>query len=118
MPRPALLLLALALPACGESGPAPDPGTGEPGAGSEAAPAAVLDSRLVLFEVQGRLEAARESAGEYPAVGEFTLNDRWELERAMLEAAFDEWRYAREGDAYTLGGSRAGQRYQIASPPR
>lgn len=111
-----LALLALAV-ACADAGEAPDTGRPAETAG-EAEPVERLDPRLVLFDVQTRLESASAGTGEYPAVGEFTLADEWDATRALLDAGFDEWRYVREGAGYRLSGTVGAKSFEITSPAR
>ncbi len=115
MTRLPLLLLALALSAgaCSDDAAAPRAGAGDASADSAAVG---LDPRLVLFDVQTRLEGAHAGTGAYPTVGEFTLADEWGLQRELLDAAFDEWRYSREGEGYRLAGSTEGKQYDVTSP--
>ncbi|HUP18751.1 MAG TPA: hypothetical protein VM778_02225 [Gemmatimonadota bacterium] len=113
-PAPLALVLLLAV-ACAEPGEAPDYAR-EIDTDGEAAPVEGLDPRLVLFDVQTRLESARAGTGEYPAVGEFRLADQWDATRALLDAGFDEWRYVREGEDYRLSGAVGGKSFTITSP--
>ena len=110
-----LALLAVLAAACAEPGEAPDDGRQpEPAAG--AAPVERLDPRLVLFDVQTRLESAKAGTGEYPAVGEIQLGEEWGATRDLLDAGFDEWRYVREGEGYRLSGRVGGKAFDITSP--
>lgn len=120
--------LAFALPACallacggGDDGAADRPGATDasrsaPAGEERRAPLEAQDPRLVLFEVRAQLERLRTEEGDYPAVGEFTLEARYAPLRALLDARFDEWRYRSEGDSYTLVATVDGRQYGIASP--
>lgn len=82
----------------------------------EQARAIAADPRMLLFDMQTALEAARETSGGYPTSSELRLDDRWSIQRAALDAAFSSWEYRSDGTTYRLTGEGGGRRYEIASP--
>ena len=123
-----LLAAALAgavLAGCGEesrdAGPAPRPLPGS--VATEAAPSAgeqaraiAANPRLLLFDLQTALQGVQETRGSYPTVDEFRAAESWELQRAALDAAFDEWTYESDGATYSLSGEAGGRTFDIHSP--
>jgi hypothetical protein len=121
MPRTFLLpFLLCAAAACGGGGeetpPAPAPAADTVASPQDQAVAAARDPRLLLFDVQTALEAARQEGSPYPTTVEFRADDRWQIFRAALDTAFSEWEYTSDGSAYQLTGEAEGRRLAIASP--
>lgn len=129
------LVASLAALACGDgsrdAGPTPQPlsdarapaadtaplpeaaSTPSPG---EQARAIAGNPRLLLFDLQTALEGVHQTRGSYPSVDELQATDSWALQRAALDAAFDEWRYESDGRSYTLSGATGGRTFEIHSP--
>lgn len=95
-------------PALPEAGSAPSPG--------EQAHAIAGNPRLLLFDLQTALEGVHQTRGSYPSVDELQATDSWALQRAALDAAFDEWTYESDGRSYTLSGTAGGRTFAIHSP--
>ncbi len=116
------LALAMAAPGCGRQDGQPPPAersAGTPGSATSSAASPApreRDPRLLLFDLETALGAVHASGEAYPTTSEFSLQDRWRLQRAALDEAFDEWRYESDGTTYRLTGRRAGRRFTIASP--
>jgi hypothetical protein len=126
MPRPrALLLLLLPILLAGhacseretEQPPAPAPlDTTAALTPQEQARAIAGDPRMLLFDLETALEGVHEASGAYPTTAEFRLDERWEFQRAALDAAFLSWEYASDGSSFRLSGTTDGRRFDIASP--
>lgn len=121
---PAALALALAVGCGGGNGPdpgAPRPlGTGAPGAEEPAAAPetaeAPTDPRLLLFDIQTALEAARATEGAYPVPAAFEVEEKWRVQRRRLDAAFDGWDYVSDGRTFRLRGTIGERAWSVSGP--
>lgn len=116
--------LSLVIPAalvtlggCGDAG-APAADSLEVGREEGVEAPGASDPRMALFDLQTVLEATRAADDSYPTTGEFSYEETWRLQRAVLERAFDEWSYSSQGSQYRLTGTVGGQRFEVSSPDR
>jgi hypothetical protein len=125
----AATLAVAAIAGCGDarSGPEADPAPRPFGQASdlpgttapsprEQAQSIAGNPRLLLFDLQTALESVRETRGAYPSQDEFGATDSWALQRAALDAAFDDWSYESDGATYRLTGEAEGREFGIHSP--
>lgn len=113
---PAALSLAVLACSRGEMPEAEAPAAGAVPTPEEQALAIAADPRLLLFDIQTALEGVREAQGAYPTTVEFQVEDRFELQRAALGAAFSSWQYVSDGATYQLTAEADGRQLGIASP--
>ena len=113
-----LVLLAVVFACSGgetETAPAPEPAV--PAATPEEQAREIAgDPRMLLFDLETALEGVHEASGSWPTTAEFEVDDRWEFQRAALDAAFSSWEYVSDGATYRLTGVTENRRFEIASP--
>lgn len=81
----------------------------------EPAPVA-SDPRLVLFDVRTALEAVRPTQDGYPVTDAFRHEERWRVQRERLDAAFDDWDYTSDGEAFRLRGVIGDRAWDVTGP--
>lgn len=118
-----LLLTSMLLVACEGDEPAPPrplpadspPEETEVPSAEEQAERIARNPQLLLFDLQTALESAESARGAYPTTAEFEADERWQLHRAALTAAFTEWSYESDGTTYRVEGTRGERRLSVES---